>query len=63
MERIRSLDDPRVAVLFGNEMDGLDAASLSLCHARVTIPVASSVDSLNLGVAAGIFMHAIQRGR
>jgi tRNA G18 (ribose-2'-O)-methylase SpoU len=48
-------------ILLGNEMDGLDPASLSLCDHRVTIPVTDQVDSLNLGVAAGIFMYAMQR--
>jgi tRNA G18 (ribose-2'-O)-methylase SpoU len=48
-------------ILLGNEMDGLDAATLELCEHRVTIPIADRVDSLNLGVAAGIFLYAMQR--
>jgi tRNA G18 (ribose-2'-O)-methylase SpoU len=48
-------------ILLGNEMDGLDAASLALCDHRVTIPITNNVDSLNLGVAAGIFMFAMQK--
>ncbi len=50
----------RCGILLGNEMDGLDAASLALCDHRVTIPITDQVDSLNLGVAAGIFMFAMQ---
>jgi tRNA G18 (ribose-2'-O)-methylase SpoU len=48
-------------ILLGNEMDGLDSVSLALCDHRVTIPVTDKVDSLNLGVAAGIFMFAMQQ--
>jgi tRNA G18 (ribose-2'-O)-methylase SpoU len=50
-------------ILLGNEMDGLDTASLALCDHRVTIPITDKVDSLNLGVAAGIFMFAMQKER
>jgi tRNA G18 (ribose-2'-O)-methylase SpoU len=51
----------RLGVLIGNEMAGLDAQSLARSHTRVTIPISSAVDSLNLGVAAGIFLHATER--
>jgi tRNA G18 (ribose-2'-O)-methylase SpoU len=51
----------RCGILLGNEMDGLDAASLALCDRRTTIPITDRVDSLNLGVAAGIFMYAMQK--
>jgi tRNA G18 (ribose-2'-O)-methylase SpoU len=47
----------RTALVFGNEFDGLAAAWLAECDRRVTIPMSQSVDSLNLGVAAGIFIH------
>jgi tRNA G18 (ribose-2'-O)-methylase SpoU len=50
----------RCGILFGNEMNGLDATSLSFCDHRVTIPITENVDSLNLGVAAGVFMYAMQ---
>jgi tRNA G18 (ribose-2'-O)-methylase SpoU len=48
---------PRTALVFGNEFDGLTPAWLAECDRRVTIPMSQSVDSLNLGVAAGIFIH------
>lgn len=53
----------RVGVLMGNEYDGLAEPWLSLCHQRVTIPIASAVDSLNLGVAAGIFLYEMTHPR
>lgn len=48
-----------VAVVFGNEPDGLSDAWSDLCDVRVTIPIKPGVDSLNLAVAAGIILHQI----
>ncbi len=63
-ESLPEVDWPdRLGALFGNEMDGLTDEWLSLCDRRVTIPITSEVDSLNLGVAAGIFMFEMGRNR
>jgi tRNA G18 (ribose-2'-O)-methylase SpoU len=51
---------PRTAILFGNEFEGLPSRCLELCDRRVTIPMRAGVDSLNLGVAAGIFIYHLQ---
>ncbi len=51
----------RLALLFGSEADGLPEDILSLCGHRLTIPMAPGTDSLNLAVAAGIFIHAATR--
>ena len=48
-----------VAVLFGNEPEGLDGRWIGLCDQKVTIPMAAGVDSLNLAVAAGIVLHRL----
>jgi tRNA G18 (ribose-2'-O)-methylase SpoU len=60
-EEAPSLSDaswpPRAAVVLGNEFDGLPAEWLSLCDRRLTIPMRPDTDSLNLGVAAGIFLY------
>lgn len=47
----------RVGLLFGNEADGLDANWQSLCHKRLTIPMRRGTDSLNVAIAAAIFLH------
>lgn len=47
----------RVGLLFGNEADGLDARWQSLCHRRLTIPMRLGTDSLNVSIAAAIFLH------
>jgi tRNA G18 (ribose-2'-O)-methylase SpoU len=47
----------RLAILFGNEADGLTAEHIAACNRRVTIPMRLGTDSLNVAVAAGIFLH------
>ena len=47
----------RLALLFGNEADGLDARWQTLCDRRLTIPMQPGTDSLNVAIAAGIFLH------
>jgi tRNA G18 (ribose-2'-O)-methylase SpoU len=60
-ENVISLDNfmwpHRVALIVGNEYSGLDATWLAACDYRVTIPVAPGCDSLNVAVAAGVFLH------
>lgn len=50
------------AVMLGHETEGLNAW-LELCDSQVTIPMSPEVDSLNLGVAAGIFLYELRRER
>jgi tRNA G18 (ribose-2'-O)-methylase SpoU len=51
----------RLALVFGSEGHGLSPDWLALCDRRLTIPIASGVDSLNVAIAAGIFLHHFQR--
>ncbi len=59
IDRFTRPADRGVAVVFGNEPDGLSDAWVELCDWRVTIPMRPGVDSLNLAVAAGIILHRI----
>lgn len=52
---------PREILLLGNEADGLSEDWISLCDRQLTIPMSAGVDSLNVSVAAGIFLHWLQR--
>lgn len=52
----------RMGLLLGNEADGLEPEWINFCHDRVTIPMGPQADSLNVSVAAGIFLHWF-RGR
>ncbi|OYW15328.1 MAG: hypothetical protein B7Z55_15105 [Planctomycetales bacterium 12-60-4] len=52
---------PRFGLLFGNEDTGLEEHWLQLCQRRLTIPMHPGTDSLNVAVAAGIFLHHFTR--
>lgn len=51
----------RAALAFGAEGAGLSSEVLKLCDDRVTIPMSSGCDSLNVGVASGVLLHHYAR--
>lgn len=62
----RAIDDvprdlARAALLVGAEGDGLSAAALAAADVHVRIPMASTVDSLNVTVATSIALHHWRR--
>jgi tRNA G18 (ribose-2'-O)-methylase SpoU len=59
---LEELDAPRrLVIAFGNEGTGLGEAWTECCDALVKIPMGSELDSLNVGVAAGIVLYALRR--
>jgi tRNA G18 (ribose-2'-O)-methylase SpoU len=53
--------EQRLALMLGAEEPGLTRAALDIADARVRIPIAPEVDSLNVVVAAGIALATLQR--
>jgi tRNA G18 (ribose-2'-O)-methylase SpoU len=51
----------QMALLFGNEYNGLAPEYADLCDAKLTIPMAPNVDSLNLGVSVGVFLYELRQ--
>jgi TrmH family RNA methyltransferase len=51
------------ALLVGNEGSGLSVDLLALADARITIPCAGTVESLNAAVAGSILLYEAQRQR
>lgn len=47
----------RLALLLGNEADGLESEWAERCDHKVLIPMAPGTDSLNVTVSAGIFLY------
>jgi len=47
----------KVALVLGNEVEGLDPEALALCAAKVVIPMAKK-QSLNVSVACGVALYA-----
>jgi RNA methyltransferase, TrmH family len=56
-----TLDPPaRLALVVGNEGAGLSAAAHERVDALVALPIAPSVESLNVAVATGIFLYQLR---
>lgn len=53
----------RVALVLGGEGQGLPDAVSAACDEAVTIPMATTVESLNVAVAAGILIYAARSQR
>src|SRR5438045_2055216 len=51
----------RFALLFGSEPHGLGPEWIAQCDRRLTIPMHWGTDSLNVAVAAGIFLYHFTR--
>ncbi len=51
----------RLALLLGSEGHGLRPEVRALCHREVTIPMQLGTDSLNVAVAAAVFLYHLQR--
>jgi tRNA G18 (ribose-2'-O)-methylase SpoU len=52
----------RVGLVFGNEAQGLPDEIITTCDRRVTIPMKLGTDSLNVAVAAGVFLFHFTSG-
>jgi tRNA G18 (ribose-2'-O)-methylase SpoU len=52
----------RTALVLGPEGPGLAARELARCDRVVRIPMAESVDSLNVASAGAILMHWLEAG-
>ena len=50
-----------LAVVFGNEVEGVNAAALALCDGAIEIPQWGMKHSLNISVAAGIVLWELVR--
>jgi tRNA (guanosine-2'-O-)-methyltransferase len=54
---------PKVALVLGNEHEGIDPALAAACTHAVRVPMRGFVESLNVSVTAAILLHAATRGR
>jgi tRNA G18 (ribose-2'-O)-methylase SpoU len=58
----RLLRPQRLALVLGDEHEGIDREWLGKCRSTVTIPMRDGASSLNVAVAAGILIHGLTRG-
>lgn len=52
-----------VAIVMGNEEKGIYDENLKLCNEQVRIPMTGTIESLNVSVAAGVFIYEVVRQR
>ena len=52
-------DKKNIALVFGNEVDGLSKEDLKLCDQIVEIPMKGQKESLNVSVAVGIILFSL----
>lgn len=55
--------EEKIAIIFGNEVEGVDSEVLKLCDGCIEIPQLGMKHSLNISVAAGIVLWELVRGR
>jgi 23S rRNA (guanosine2251-2'-O)-methyltransferase len=52
-----------VAIVMGNEEKGIYEENLKLCTDQVRLPMTGVIESLNVSVAAGVFIYEAVRQR
>ena len=57
------LPEGKLAIVFGNEVEGVDASVLSICDGSIEIPQMGMKHSLNISVAAGIVLWKLSEPR
>jgi tRNA G18 (ribose-2'-O)-methylase SpoU len=57
----RATRGPKLALLLGNEAQGLPPDVIGLCDRRITLPMQLGTDSLNVAVAAAVFLYHFTR--
>jgi TrmH family RNA methyltransferase len=60
LQSLAPLSGGKVALVVGNETHGVDEATIAAADLVVQIPMAGSVESLNVGVATGISIYELR---
>ena len=63
LEKFSEENNGKVALIFGNEVSGVEADTISLCDGCIEIPQFGMKHSLNISVAVGIVLWEIVRSK
>lgn len=55
--------DEKIAVVFGNEVTGVEQSTIALCDGCLEIPQLGMKQSLNIATAAGVVLWELVRGK
>lgn len=58
-----AVEDDKVAVIFGNEVTGVEQSTIALCDGVIEIPQLGMKHSLNVATAAGVVLWELIRER
>ena len=58
-----SVEEDKVAVIFGNEVTGVEQSTIALCDGVIEIPQLGMKHSLNVATAAGVVLWELIRDR
>ncbi len=59
LDQFKPIKQSKIAVVFGNEADGVDEEVIKHCHGAIEIPQFGSKHSFNISVSAGIVLWDI----
>lgn len=63
LEKFTAEQDEKLAVVFGNEVEGVNSEVIKLCDGCIEIPQLGMKHSLNISVAAGIVLYKLSEAR
>jgi tRNA G18 (ribose-2'-O)-methylase SpoU len=63
LEKVAFASDEKVAVIFGNEVSGVEQATIHQCEGCIEIPQLGMKHSLNIATAAGVVLWELIRDR
>ncbi|MEP6616016.1 MAG: RNA methyltransferase [Ginsengibacter sp.] len=63
LNRYGEINAGKIALIFGNEVSGVEQDVIGLCDGCIEIPQYGTKHSLNISVAAGIVLWEVVRGR
>ena len=61
LQSFESKASGKIAVIFGNEVTGVEQSTIQLCHGTLEIPQLGMKHSLNISVAAGIVLWELAK--
>src|SRR5205085_5326171 len=63
LEKLGGVNADKIALVFGNEVSGVEHETISLCEGCIEIPQFGMKHSLNISVAVGIVLWEVVRSR
>jgi 23S rRNA (guanosine2251-2'-O)-methyltransferase len=63
LQNVRLAGSDKIAVVFGNEVTGIEQSTIVLCDGCIEIPQLGMKHSLNIATAVGVVLWELVRGR